>query len=98
MPRTRYGISPWVHQLPDSRRPEFPRARGESTSNVVIVGAGLTGCATAYACAVAGLRAVVLETCRIGQGRSGRRPGLLLPEPRPPFSEPSAAHRRAFAP
>ncbi|HEV8318424.1 MAG TPA: FAD-dependent oxidoreductase [Vicinamibacterales bacterium] len=97
MPRTRYGISPWVHQLPDSRRPEFPRARGESTSNVVIVGAGLTGCATAYACAVAGLRAVVLETGRIGQGCSGRSAGLLLPEPGPSFRELSAAHGLRFA-
>lgn len=101
MSRTRYGISPWIHQLPDSRRPEFPRARGESTSNVVIVGAGLTGCVTAYACAVAGLRAIVLESDRIGQGCSGRSAGLLLPEPGPSFRDLSEAHglraaRRAF--
>jgi glycine/D-amino acid oxidase-like deaminating enzyme len=67
----------------------------------VIVGAGLTGCVTAYACAVAGLRAVVLETGRIGQGWSGRSAGLLLPEPGPSFRDLSGAHglraaRRAF--
>jgi glycine/D-amino acid oxidase-like deaminating enzyme len=67
----------------------------------VIVGAGLTGCATAYACAVAGLRAVVLEAGRIGQGGSGRSAGLLLSDPGPSFRELSEAHglraaRRAF--
>src|SRR5262245_32873774 len=101
MSRTRYGMSPWIHQLPDSRRPKFPRARGESASTVVIVGAGLTGCATAYACAVAGLRAVVLESGRIGQGCSGRSAGLLLADPGPSFRDLSDAHglraaRRAF--
>ena len=101
MARTRYGISPWVHQLPDSRLPEFPRARGESASNVVIVGGGLTGCATAYACAAAGLRAIVLDAGRIGQGSSSRCAGLLLPDPGPSFRDLSNAHglraaRRAF--
>jgi glycine/D-amino acid oxidase-like deaminating enzyme len=83
MPRTRYGVSPWIHQFPDSRRPDYPRAKGELDRDVVIIGGGLTGCAAAYACATAGLRAVVLDAGRIGQRAAGRSAGLLLPDPAP---------------
>jgi glycine/D-amino acid oxidase-like deaminating enzyme len=99
--RTRYGISPWIHRYPDAKRPNFPRARGAVTADVVVIGGGLTGCATARACAGAGFTTVVLEAGRIGQGSSGRSAGLLLPEPGPRFQEVVAAHglrsaRRAF--
>lgn len=99
--RTRYGVSPWVHEFPGSRRPEFPRIRGEHSTDVVIVGAGLTGCATAYACAMAGLRPIVVEAQRLGQAGAGRSAGLLLPEPGPTFRDLVAAHgvraaRRVF--
>ena len=90
--RTRYGISPWIDQLPSSRRPEYPRLRGEQTADVVIVGGGITGCTTAYACAVAGIKAIVLEADRVGQGSAGRSPGLLLPDPGPQFSDVEQVH------
>ena len=90
--RTRYRVSPWVYQFPDSRRPEYPRARGDLSSQVVIIGGGLTGCATAYACAMAGIRTVVLEGGRIGEGSTGRSAGLLLPEPGPAFRDIAQAH------
>jgi glycine/D-amino acid oxidase-like deaminating enzyme len=90
--RTRYGVSPWIYQFPDSRRPELPRATGELTADVAIVGAGLTGCATAYACAMAGFKTIVLEAGRIGQGSSGRSAGLLLPDPGPSFRDIAKAH------
>jgi glycine/D-amino acid oxidase-like deaminating enzyme len=92
MPRTRYGISPWIHQFPDSRRPDFPRAKGEFDAPVAIIGGGLTGCAVAYACAAAGIRSVVIEAGRIGQGSSGRSAGLLLPDAGPPFRDIVQAH------
>src|SRR5919109_1625560 len=92
MARTRYGVSPWIYQFPDSRRPEFPRATEDAAVDVVIVGAGLTGCATAYACAMAGLRPVVVEASRVGQGSSGRAAGLLLPDPGPSFRDIAQAH------
>jgi glycine/D-amino acid oxidase-like deaminating enzyme len=68
---------------------------------VVIVGAGLTGCATAYACVMAGLKAIVIEAARIGEGSAGRSAGLLLPEPGPAFRDIARAHglraaRRVF--
>ena len=58
---TRYGEPPWLHEFPRTRRPDFPRLRGEHSCGVVIVGGGLTGCATAYACAMAGLKPIVIE-------------------------------------
>lgn len=90
--RTRYGVSPWVHEFPSTRRPEFPRLRGEHTADVVIVGAGLTGCAAAYACVMAGLRTILIDAGRVGQGGAGRSAGLLLPEPGPPFRDLAQAH------
>jgi glycine/D-amino acid oxidase-like deaminating enzyme len=70
-------------------------------ADVVIIGAGLTGCATAYACAVAGLKVVVIERERVGQGSAGRSAGLLLPDPGPTFREVAGTHglraaRRVF--
>jgi glycine/D-amino acid oxidase-like deaminating enzyme len=99
--RTRYGVSPWIHQFPNSRRPDFPRFRGEHVTDVAIVGGGTAGCAIAYTCASAGLRTVLLEGNRIGQGSSGRGSGMLLPDPGPWFRDVVAAHglraaRRAF--
>src|SRR5262245_2829949 len=85
--RTSYGISPWIDNFPRSRRPDHPRLRGELTSEVAIIGGGLTGCATAYACAAAGLKPLVIEADRLGQGSAGRGAGLLLPEPGPSFRD-----------
>jgi glycine/D-amino acid oxidase-like deaminating enzyme len=92
MPRTRYGVSPWIHQFPDSRRPDYPRAKGDFEAPVVIIGGGLTGAATAYACAASGIRAVVLDADRVGQACSGRAAGLLLPDPGPSFRGLAQAH------
>ena len=98
--RTRYGSSPWIHSLA-SPRPAYPRFRGERTAGVVIIGAGITGCAVAYACAKAGLDTLVLEAERIGQVGTGRGAGSLTADPEPSFRDVVAAHglrdaRRAF--
>ena len=75
--RTRYGLSPWVLQYPDSRRPRFdPLPKGDGTADVVVVGAGLTGLLTAYLCAKAGYSTLVLEADRVGQAGSGRSGGV----------------------
>ncbi|HWP99374.1 MAG TPA: FAD-dependent oxidoreductase, partial [Vicinamibacterales bacterium] len=85
MPNPRF-IPYWLDRL--SRRPRYPRARGELTTEVAVIGGGLTGCAAAYAFAAAGVRVVLLEQGRIGESTtSGRSSGLLLPEPGPPFDE-----------
>lgn len=90
--RTQYGVSPWIDAVPRARRGEHARLRGEHAAEVVIVGGGLTGCATAYACAVAGLNPVLVEADRLGQASAGRGAGLLIPEPGPAFKDVSAAH------
>ena len=90
--RTRYGVSPWIHSFPTKRRPDHPRLRGEHTADVVIVGGGLTGCATAYACAAAGMRPLLVEAERIGLGSAGRSAGLLLPDPGVAFRDIVSAH------
>ncbi len=90
--RTRYGVSPWIDTFPCTRRPDHPRLRGEHTADVVIVGGGLTGCATAYACAAAGMRPLVIEADRIGLGSAGRSAGLLLPDPGVFFRDIVSAH------
>ena len=90
--RTRYGISPWIDRFPASRVPDYPRLRGDYTFDVVVIGAGLTGSVTAYVCAAAGLKTLVLEAERVGRGSSGRSAGLVLPEPGPAFRDIEQAH------
>ena len=90
--RTRYGTSPWIDQFPASRVPDYARLRGDHTFDVAIIGAGLTGSATAYVCAAAGLKTIVLEAERVGRGNSGRSAGLLLPEPGPAFRDIEQMH------
>src|SRR6185503_11498383 len=99
--RTRYGVSPWIDTFPSKRRPDYPRLRGEQTADVVIVGGGLTGCATAYACAAAGMRPLLIEADRLGWGSAGRSAGLLLSDPGVSFRDIAKAHglraaRRVF--
>jgi glycine/D-amino acid oxidase-like deaminating enzyme len=90
--RTRYGVSPWIDRFPASRVPDYPRLRGAHTFDVVIIGAGLSGAATAYVCAAAGLKTLLLEAERVGRGSAGRSAGLLLPEPGPSFRDIEQAH------
>jgi len=88
----RYGVSPWTSQFPGARRPAFPKYKGDASTDVVIIGAGLTGCATAYACAVGGIKSVVLESDRVGCGATAYGTGLILPEPGPAFRDIVRAH------
>ena len=78
---TKYGRSPWLDQFPKSRVPSYPKYRGPSTTEVVVVGGGLTGCATAYALAAAGLKTILLEAEQIGRGETARSSGWLADEP-----------------
>lgn len=78
---TRYGISPWIDRFPKSRTPSYPRHRGLMDVDVAIVGGGLTGCATAYAFAAAGVKVALLEQNRIGHGSSGFASGWIADEP-----------------
>jgi glycine/D-amino acid oxidase-like deaminating enzyme len=62
---------------PRSRRPEYPRHRGETKTSVVIIGGGLTGCACAAVFATAEIPSILLEGERVGAGATAASPGLL---------------------
>src|SRR5262249_21762087 len=90
-PVTKYGRSPWLDQFPKSRVPSYPRHRGSMRADVVIVGGGLTGCATAYACAASGVKVLLLEADRIGHGATAAASGWIATEPGVPFARLEAA-------
>lgn len=84
---TRYGRSPWVDRFPKSRVPAYPTHRGPLAIDVAVVGGGLTGCATAYAFAAAGVKVALFEAERIGQSGSGGSSGWIADDPGVPFAE-----------
>ena len=84
---TRYNRSPWLDQYPKSRVPAYPRHRGALGSDVVIIGGGLTGCATAYALAAAGAKVMLLEGGRIGRGVTAAAAGWIAAEPGVTFAQ-----------
>jgi glycine/D-amino acid oxidase-like deaminating enzyme len=84
---TKYGGSPWVDNFPKSRVPSFPRQRGTLSADVAIIGGGLTGCATAYAFAAAGVKVVLLEADTIGRGSSAFSTGWISDDPGASFVE-----------
>src|SRR4030088_3225274 len=84
---TNYGGSPWIQQFPKSRVPSYPRYGGESSAEVVIIGGGLTGCATAYAFAAAGVKVTLLEAAQVGRGSSGSASGWLNDDPGVGFAD-----------
>ena len=89
--QTRYGQSPWIAAA--TRKSAAPvRLRGDHETDVVIVGAGLTGLTTALACATAGMKPIVVEAGALGQGWSGHSAGLLLSDPGPLFTDVSRLH------
>ena len=78
---TKYGRSPWLDGFPKSRVPSYPRYRGSMDIEAVIVGGGLTGCATAYAFAAAGVKAILLEAAQIGRGNTASATGWIADDP-----------------
>jgi glycine/D-amino acid oxidase-like deaminating enzyme len=83
----RHGQAPWGDRLPASRIPSYPRFRKPATVDAVIIGGGLTGCATAYAFAAAGINVVLLEADRIGHGATSLTAGWIADDPGVPFAE-----------
>jgi len=84
---TRYGRSPWLDGFPRSRVPAYPHHRGQMQADAVIVGGGLTGCATAYALAMAGMKTVLLEAAQIGRGNTAFSSGWISEDPGVPFAQ-----------
>ena len=75
----------WRAQLTPAERAALGRADAEvagARPDVLVVGGGIMGVATAAACVAAGIGSVLLiETGRLGGGATGGATGLLIPEP-----------------
>ena len=84
---TKYSRSPWLEQFPKTRIPAYPQQRGTQSVDAVIVGGGLTGCATAYSFAAAGVRVILLEANRIGQGVTAAAGGWIADDPGVAFAD-----------
>ena len=97
MPSIRYGVSPWLDAVPVRKRPEFPAFRGVITHPVVVVGGGMSGAMTAYACVSAGYQVIVLEAERIGLGGSGRATGMFSGEASLSLRDVEARHGKRAA-
>ena len=97
MAHIRYGISPWLDAVPVKKRPEFPSFRGRITHPVVIVGGGMSGAMTAYGCAAAGLKVILLEAERVGLGGTGYATGLMSGESSESYRDVEARAGRRVA-
>src|SRR5207244_1994561 len=84
---TRYGRSPWIDRFPKSRMRSYPPQRGPLATDVVVIGGGLTGCATAYAFAAAGVKVVLVEAGQVGRGSSGSSAGWIAEDPGVSFAD-----------
>jgi glycine oxidase len=79
------GSAIWGDQLTTQERAELGRGPGaipDPRPDLLVVGGGILGVATAAACHEAGLGSVLLiEAGRLGAGATGGATGLLIPEP-----------------
>ena len=82
----------FLDSFPKSRRPDYPRQRGELRTDVAIVGGGLTGAACAAAFAAAGVKVVLIEAERIGAGATAGSAGLLRQDLDASFHASAADH------
>jgi glycine/D-amino acid oxidase-like deaminating enzyme len=94
---TKYGRSPWVDTFPKARVPSYPRQRGPLQTSVVVVGGGLTGCATAYAFAASGIDVILVEADQVGRGSTGLAAGWIGGDPGVSFAEVEKALGRTAA-
>lgn len=92
MPKTRYGTSYWLDRFPSSRRPSYPRHRGDLQTDVAIIGGGAIGCATAYVLAAAGIDVALFEQGRLAHRQAGRATGIVVHEPEPFFYNLAKQH------
>lgn len=61
--------SVWLAREPDDQR--FPKLSGEATTDVVVIGGGIAGAATAYFLSKAGREVMLIEANRLGMGETG---------------------------
>ncbi len=79
-----YGQPYWTRKVTTPARPTRAAAKplkGDHTADVVVIGGGLTGCATAYSLAAVGLKVILLEADTLTSGATSRAMGTILPTP-----------------
>ena len=76
-----YGHRFWADRTTDARRRSHPAFRGKHSVDAVVIGGGLTGCASAYALAGAGLDVILLERDRLAGGATAGGLGAIVPQP-----------------
>lgn len=81
--------SPWIHQLQEERVRPVATLQGNEQADVVIVGGGIAGAATAAQLLrqLPQARVVLLEGGYIGHGASGHNAGQAVPYFEKPFAE-----------
>ena len=84
-----YGRPFWL----DLERPRFPQLETNLTTDIVIVGAGISGLKLAHALAQRGLSSVILEGAQVGEGASGRNQGTICVGANSTYAEAIAAFR-----
>lgn len=65
--------------MPEGVQEDYPELKGDVTTDIVVIGAGLAGTSLALHLAKAGVSAVILEARSPGWGASGRNAGHVLP-------------------
>jgi glycine/D-amino acid oxidase-like deaminating enzyme len=82
-----YGSRFWAERTADNRRRTYPKYRGDTTADVVVIGGGLAGCAAAQALASAGVDVVLLEAERLAGGATAGGIGAIVPQPDAQFAD-----------
>ena len=67
----------WVHQMPYSQYPSFPKLERNIETDVCIIGCGVAGLSTAYELTTRGKKVAILEGRHVLSGESGRTSGHL---------------------
>ena len=81
MSELRVGVPLWLGLEKNPARRRYRSLDHNMVADVVIVGGGLTGAVVAWKFAKAGVRVVVLEAKRVGQGSTAANSALLMHEP-----------------
>src|SRR5438067_1330191 len=86
-PELRTGIPLWLGLERNPHRQRYQSLERDLSTDVVIIGGGLTGALLALTFTKAGIAVVVLEANGVGQGSTAANSALLMHEPDTDFGE-----------